>query len=414
MKNEQDLGIIHGGGFMFRVLQVVFYDLDNPMHGGQIRCQQINRKLQELGFSVTLLTIFGLSGGKTSLGPQINVPEDYQLANLGELSNGFAYLAFDSYFQTPEGENKLRNMLSVDSYDVVWEDHPYIHTSLKSYFATTSSQPVYVYSSQNVESELVKSLLDTHQAPIDLKDKVGELVKKLEKQAVLDANIVLAVTHSDLETFASFGTQASLVRVPNASRCLPSKLSSSGSIISDLGLSRYALFIGSAHPPNVQGFLKMLGESLEYLHPDFQIVCVGGVSWGIRHHFASLEEDALPLIRLTLIADASNEEIDQLRLGASVMLLPILGGGGSNLKTAEALLSPGSIVATPTALRGFEDYCDSPGVFVAETPAQFQKLLAKISRGEEDVYFRREQLDGSPLTWDKALAPLDKLTLGRS
>jgi hypothetical protein len=394
---------------MTNILQVVFYDLDNPMHGGQIRCQQINQKLRESGFEVTLLTIFSWSGGLTSLGPQINLSEDYRNSILGELSEAFCYAAYDSYLHTPEGLEKLRKVVDVEAFDVVWEDHPYIHRSIKSHFDKRSGgQPLYVYSSHNVESELVKQLLDNHQGPPDVKERIYQSVAALENQAVLDADVILAVTQSDLNTFSLAGTQAKLVKAPNASRPLLERNPGPGdSIISSLGLSRYALFIGSGHPPNVRGFLKMLGDNFEYVHPDFQIVCVGRVSFGIRSFFESNKESEIWLSTLRLIVEATDDEIDQLRIGASVVLLPILDGGGSNIKTAEALLSPTKILATSTAFRGFEAYSKSPGVHISNSPRGFQKTLAKISRDNEDFGIVRIQLEEHPLTWDKTLSQIN-------
>jgi hypothetical protein len=41
---------------------------------------------------------------------------------------------------------------------------------------------------------------------------------------------------------------------------------------------------------------------------------------------------------------------------ASCVLLPMTSGGGSNLKTAEAMLAGKRVVATPIALRGFDEF----------------------------------------------------------
>ncbi len=394
---------------MVRILQVVFYELDNPMHGGQIRCQQINQKLRETGFSVTLLTIFSLSGAQTSLGPQINLSEDYRDSILDELSQTFPYAEYENYLQTREGLAQLHETVDVDDFDVVWEEHPFIHKSLRAHFERRKGgHPRFVYSSHNVEAELIEKLLDNHEGPTDVKKEICQKVTALEEQAVKDADVILATSHSDLSTFAIIGTQARLVYAPNASRPLfKDNLHLDASVISNLALSRYALFIGSGHPPNASGFLTILGDNLEYLHPDFQIVCVGGVSLGLLRHFDSMEDSTLPLSRLRLLVDASNDVIDQLRLGASVILLPILVGGGSNSKTAEALLSPTKILATPHSFRAFEAYSKHPGVYLSNSRSDFRKILAKISRESEDFEFVRTELEGHPLTWDKALSQID-------
>jgi hypothetical protein len=45
--------------------------------------------------------------------------------------------------------------------------------------------------------------------------------------------------------------------------------------------------------------------------------------------------------------------------------------GGSNLKTAEALISGLPVVGTSQAFRGFADFADLPHIAVADTPEAF-------------------------------------------
>jgi hypothetical protein len=59
-------------------------------------------------------------------------------------------------------------------------------------------------------------------------------------------------------------------------------------------------------------------------------------------------------------------------------LLPILAGGGSNLKTAEALTLGKWVVATPTALRGFEAFAQAEGVIVANNRRDFHRGMARV------------------------------------
>ena len=89
---------------------------------------------------------------------------------------------------------------------------------------------------------------------------------------------------------------------------------------------------------------------------------------------------------------------------AACIVLPIEYGGGSNVKTAEALLSDRRIVASPASMRGFDELRYLPGVTVANGPAEFGAAV------------RSALADGSPaarspesvasLTWDAMLAPL--------
>jgi len=108
--------------------------------------------------------------------------------------------------------------------------------------------------------------------------------------------------------------------------------------------------------------------------------------------------------RLVLLGRINDLALSALIENAACILLPIQYGGGSNLKTAEALLSGRRIVASPASMRGFDAFRGLPGVTVANGPAEFGAAV------------RSALADGSPalrsfasvaaLTWDATLAPL--------
>ncbi len=71
----------------------------------------------------------------------------------------------------------------------------------------------------------------------------------------------------------------------------------------------------------------------------------------------------------------SEESLGALLKIADIILLPITEGGGSNLKTAEALIANKKIVATPHALRSFEWAEDLPNIRIAKTKKQFTAAI---------------------------------------
>jgi hypothetical protein len=73
----------------------------------------------------------------------------------------------------------------------------------------------------------------------------------------------------------------------------------------------------------------------------------------------------------------SDDLLSGLLAYVDVVLLPIVDGGGSNLKTAEAILSGKKIVATTFAFRGFEEYMDLPNVYIATTPSSFRETITR-------------------------------------
>jgi hypothetical protein len=61
---------------------------------------------------------------------------------------------------------------------------------------------------------------------------------------------------------------------------------------------------------------------------------------------------------------------------AHTFVLPVTSGGGSNLKTAEALYARRNVVATPFAMRGFEAFGDLPGLTVVAPGLAFAQAVA--------------------------------------
>ncbi len=89
------------------------------------------------------------------------------------------------------------------------------------------------------------------------------------------------------------------------------------------------------------------------------------------------------------------------------MILPITYGGGSNLKTPEALLTGHPIIATARAFRGFEAFADMPGVIIAETVDAFSAAMRRVLSGEVPAPRHDKRLDS--LVWDRTLQPIINL-----
>jgi glycosyltransferase involved in cell wall biosynthesis len=75
-----------------------------------------------------------------------------------------------------------------------------------------------------------------------------------------------------------------------------------------------------------------------------------------------------------------DEGLHQLKSNAHAVLLPITYGGGSNLKTAEALAAGKWVVATSTSLRGYEEFREEPGVLIADDRQSFRKAVMQVYR----------------------------------
>jgi glycosyltransferase involved in cell wall biosynthesis len=146
------------------------------------------------------------------------------------------------------------------------------------------------------------------------------------------------------------------------------------------GIDRYVLFVASAHKPNAEGFLSLLGSRLGYLPLGTAIVIVGSLG-----HLLNLEITKRDPLwadyfghRCFSWGQASDDTLASLIAGSAAIILPITLGEGTNLKTPEALLSGKPIIATSKAFRGFEGYANQTQVHIADAPVDFRDATSRV------------------------------------
>ena len=123
----------------------------------------------------------------------------------------------------------------------------------------------------------------------------------------------------------------------------------------------------------------MVGPSLGYLPPDARIVVAGGVTNLISQCERYGPASPVNGNRLHLITETvGDDDMAALLHLAQAILLPITSGGGSNLKTVEALLTGRPIVAASYAFRGVEEFAALPRVHLCDTAAEFQAAVQRL------------------------------------
>lgn len=97
---------------------------------------------------------------------------------------------------------------------------------------------------------------------------------------------------------------------------------------------------------------------------------------------------------------------------AHVIILPITqGGGGANLKTAEAIVSNKYVVATTTAMRGFEEFSNISGLYIKNDPTDFRNAIRICMDSPSNVIKEEEMAFRRKLLWESTLAPLADLVV---
>jgi hypothetical protein len=398
------------------VLMLTTYPIAKPRHGGQLRARALCDAYRAAGWNVTTLAVFEAE----AYAPEARGQHDIEFAPwspyrrfagrevplLADYSAGAFAAADDGAW--PAIRHKLAPQL-----DVVHIEQPWLlPLAERIQRERPAHPPKLVYGSQNVEHALKRAIFE--QAGVQDVDDVIAAIESLEVRATQRADLVLAVTRADEAVLAAHRA-GPVCYAPNGIAGWHAEHTTLERWRKQLPKTPWALFVASAHPPNVQGFFACFGDSLACVPPDSRVVVAGSVSEHIYRAARASRWAPINLSRLQLLGELTDDDLAAVKMLTSLFLLPITQGGGSNIKTAEAIYSRRPVLATSTSLRGFEDYATLPEVTIADNVATFrtnvmQHLLderpsvsADASDGSDTL---REQL-----LWTHCLnAPLARIT----
>lgn len=398
------------------VLILSTYPIAEPRHGGQVRLLNIKRVFEEAGWPVVSVAVY----------PQ----ESYAKAQTGRCDIPFPV---DSPYRLFEGRNIpfVTDLLSGDfaaaedgglpavlaqmppRVAIIHVEQPWLWPLVEKLRACPScASAVVVYGSQNIEGPLKQSIFDDY--GIEDAGQIIEAIGALERQAARQADLTLAVTGEDLQALKDWGARRTVL-APNGIEPWKADEAALARWRERLPRFPWLLYVASAHPPNFTKFTDMLGESLACLPPTSRLVVAGSVSEHIYRVMSATKWSHLNSSRVQRLFTLPDTDLAAVKSLAHGFVLPIPYGGGSNIKTAEALYSGAYVVGTRAAFRGYEDFLDLPEVRVADDPKSFQRSIREVivqprppqPREGTQGYVRR---DG--LTWRACLASLPSLVAG--
>lgn len=361
-----------------KILQITTYPTKFPRHGGQIRCAQIAYYLQSKGHEVRNIALY------TQGAYEEHELGDYDVS----MSQNSKYWNWDfpellDYFSglAAVGDQDIYSQLKqrYDDFDpdVIILEQPWLFLFAKK---VSKSNTKIIYSSHNVEWKLkAESRNKNH-------EKLSEFIndiQALERQIIKQVDAVISCTESDNNYYKSLkeGDDSKFFVAGNGVEPFSCD---EASVRHWLNFFKrpYPAFVGSAHPPNAFGFWDMMEPGLTFLKPNEEVAVIGGVS----DIFLQNRESRLPieyeLPRLHILGKREKIELQSMVRGAHFVMLPITSGGGSNLKTAEAIESGRPIVSTSLAFRGYEDVMDYSGIYIADTPAEFRSVMRNLLDSE--------------------------------
>ena len=389
------------------ILFLSTYPYGRPHHGGEIRLAHIAKVFAAAGWDVRGIAVYDEQGYLASSVGADDVPfpardrwrkfEGRPIPLIDDLLSGI-YAESDSGGFPAIARRLPRNI------DVIHVEQPWLWgLARKIQQQRGHGNVALVYGSQNIEAPLKRQIL-TAWGTAGVEDVV-RAIDTLERRAAREADLTLAITRQEMETLSTYGARRRLL-APNGIEPWEAREEDLERWRRRLPRGPWILYVASAHPPNFSGITQIVGESLGFLAPNSRLVVVGTVSEHVYRVLNDTRWSALNASRLQLLFVLPDRDLAAVKQLTNVFILPIAHGGGSSLKTAEAIYSGSYVIGSSAAFRGYEDLLHLPEIAVANAPGPFRKAIqdalrrpapaSKASRGEA-----RESL-----RWDTCLAQM--------
>ena len=392
------------------VLILSTYPIVEPKHGGQLRVQNIKRAYERAGWKVINTAVYTEEAYSSNEVGSTDVA--FPADSAYRLFNGrFVYFVNDltagRFAAAEDGGLPLILSKLPSKVDVIQVEQSWLWPlALKLRSHPIGQGALLVNSSHNIETPLKKGIFEG--AGIDNARDALDAIEELEMRAARDADITLSVTREEGETLSKWGARNVLL-LPNGIEPWSADQELLDKWRRKLPRYNWLLYVASAHPPNFSHFAEIFGGSLGCFPPTTKLVVVGGVCEHIYAALSATKWSSLNHSRLELLFSLPEQDLSAVKTLAHGFVLPIPFGGGSNIKTAEALYSGAYVVGTPSAFRGYEEFTSLPEVRIGRNPSEFQKGIREVlslprpslSASQSDYAALR-----SGLCWDKCLEKL--------
>lgn len=262
--------------------------------------------------------------------------------------------------------------------NIIHFEQPYMYLGFSKILAKLNYAGLIINGTQNIESIMKKEIYKAEGLSLAIAREKVRLIEELEEHLAHDAALNVVVSEDDASQLKKLYNAKNVVLAPNGIKPVSTTDETKqkwSMYYESQGIKKIVVFVGSAHLPNMTGFLKMVGEKVGFLPHTARVVVVGGVAELFKRHIDDKSIAGLCFQqRVELLGRLEDEDLGALLQISNVILLPITEGGGSNLKTAEALLTNKRIVSTSYALRGYK-VNNLPNIDVADNSKDFKKSI---------------------------------------
>jgi len=381
-----------------RILILGPWPIAHARHGGQIRAESIIETYRERGHEVKFVGIYDPTNvPRSHTGRHDFCIDSAVMSYVSRSGQPWEISLWEAFADVPALYGAFEALVRDFCPDVVQFEEPYLWPVVRSLRNKGElARARIVHSSYNFETDYRKEL-----ARIAGKSD-GRILRHValqEAEISRECDLVVTVSDDDAASFRALNARHVVV-ARNGSRRIEPTEEALAAVDAYVGDTSFALFVSSAHPPNAEGLLNFV-TGMKHKLPG-KLLIGGTVDRLLEPHYRThrLLRDA----HILGMVDA--ELLPALLARACVILLPKTSGGGSNLKTSEALLANRPIVATSLAFTGFESWSDLSSVEIANESPRFWELVAQRLEAPRTPYNaeldeRREQL-----LWRVCLAPM--------
>lgn len=389
------------------IMMFTTYPLKRSIHGGQRRSLALLNAYKEAGYKAVSVAIFNSPSyprtdekGKYDIAsPELTIKEIQKVPLFEDIVLGrMAY-------EDPDIRLHIIKQLKFFKPKYITIEQAYLYSGLRRIIEEIGISVEIINSSQNIEYKMKADIYAQHSNSLNPKSSKEAIktIKKLEEDIAKDAIITIAVSKSDAEVQVKLGAKNVMI-VPNGIEkgvATERSLKRWREYFHQRGIDYPILFTGSAHPPNWAGFLHMIGDRLGFLPINAQILVVGDVGPALEYVISGSDAQygSSFWLRAYKCGRLSDEDLTGLIHLSKVIVLPITEGGGSNLKTAEAIVSGKKVLTTSHAMRGYEEYSGYKNIYVEDSPDRFKQKLAELLLEEEVDLSEDEEVHIKNVLW---------------
>lgn len=395
---------------MKRILVIGTYPIVNPQHGGQKRLDAICKEYANGGLDVRYVAVFYKPFYKEYGKYDIALP-----AHNSEKINSSPFtgdiVCGNAIYEDAKVKKRMSRTLLDFRPDVIHVEQVFPYLGLKRLLKELKITPKIVFGSQNIEYSMKEEMLTSLGYGEDFITDKTKIIYDVEKELSEHADLVAAVSANDLKTHIKLGAKKTVLAANGIYKTAakPEDVAYWRQLFKEQGTKKIILFVGSAHPPNWIGFQDTVGKGLGFLGRDTRIVFAGSISEYVENELSKVKYDigAATLSKRAYFAGRLSEDrlVGLLKV-ADVILLPITEGGGSNLKTAEAIVSDKKVVATKYAFRGFENLKHLPNIYTASNSKDFRDAIVNALASETVQRTPSDQELEKQVLWQNCLKDL--------